>query len=132
MSPRQYVHIGCLEEWRRACPRHESTVQCEHCSYSYRFKQTSLPLQLAYWGKFKLSKRWSIESFKIFLFACTLTSSSSSEYHSLCHHPHHDIILRVCGPLWTSNEADSPYARPYQHLHRVCSRRYSCIYSTCI
>jgi hypothetical protein len=33
----QYVHIGCLEQWRHSDVRAEASYRCEVCKYEYRF-----------------------------------------------------------------------------------------------
>lgn len=36
----QYVHRGCLNQWRTASPRSDSFTRCEQCFASYTFKNT--------------------------------------------------------------------------------------------
>ncbi|CAG8500685.1 15896_t:CDS:1 [Cetraspora pellucida] len=33
----QYVHIGCLNQWRASSAREDSSYQCEICKYEYKF-----------------------------------------------------------------------------------------------
>ncbi|CAG8563009.1 1558_t:CDS:1 [Cetraspora pellucida] len=37
MGSMQYVHIGCLNQWRASSAREDSSYQCEICKYEYKF-----------------------------------------------------------------------------------------------
>ncbi|KAJ3205883.1 hypothetical protein HK099_000674 [Clydaea vesicula] len=36
----KFVHLGCLNEWRRVSRKKESFFQCDHCLYKYHFGRT--------------------------------------------------------------------------------------------
>lgn len=38
----QYVHIGCLNQWRHSNVRAEASYRCEVCKYEYRFYRTRI------------------------------------------------------------------------------------------
>mmetsp|Transcript_37787 Transcript_37787/g.57534 ORF Transcript_37787/g.57534 Transcript_37787/m.57534 type:complete len:264 (-) Transcript_37787:297-1088(-) len=41
-----YVHISCLQAWRRASTRQDSALQCDQCHYKYNIHRTALALFL--------------------------------------------------------------------------------------
>ncbi|CAG8789727.1 8008_t:CDS:1 [Dentiscutata erythropus] len=40
----QYVHIGCLNQWRASSTRKDSSYQCEVCKYEYKFYRQKLAI----------------------------------------------------------------------------------------
>ncbi|KAH8835729.1 hypothetical protein DL96DRAFT_1666390 [Flagelloscypha sp. PMI_526] len=36
----QYVHVKCLEQWRKSSPNNDSFFRCPQCHYAYRFART--------------------------------------------------------------------------------------------
>ncbi|KAF0341599.1 E3 ubiquitin-protein ligase SSM4 [Gigaspora margarita] len=38
----QYVHIGCLNQWRTSSVRKDSSFQCEVCKYEYKFYRPNI------------------------------------------------------------------------------------------
>ncbi|CAG8640899.1 1616_t:CDS:2 [Gigaspora rosea] len=38
----QYVHIGCLNQWRTSSVRKDSSYQCEVCKYEYKFYRPNI------------------------------------------------------------------------------------------
>ncbi|KAI8814341.1 hypothetical protein BJ742DRAFT_766741 [Cladochytrium replicatum] len=38
----KYVHLGCLNEWRKVSRKKESFFQCDYCHYKYHFRRTTI------------------------------------------------------------------------------------------
>ncbi|KAI9019739.1 hypothetical protein DFJ74DRAFT_707807 [Hyaloraphidium curvatum] len=57
----RYVHINCLNEWRRKGVRQESFYQCDQCKYRFAFRRT-------WWANVVMSEV-TITLFTLFLFA---------------------------------------------------------------
>ncbi|CAG8586789.1 14008_t:CDS:1 [Funneliformis mosseae] len=38
----QYIHLGCLNQWRNSNVREEASYRCEVCKYEYKFYRTRL------------------------------------------------------------------------------------------
>ena len=48
----RYVHIGCLNEWRKQAAKQESFYRCDQCHYKYSFRRT-------WWAGMVMNEGWS-------------------------------------------------------------------------
>jgi len=38
----KFVHVGCLDQWRKVSKNSQSFFQCENCHYKYNFRRTTI------------------------------------------------------------------------------------------
>ncbi|KAI8361635.1 hypothetical protein B0O80DRAFT_164200 [Mortierella sp. GBAus27b] len=71
----RFVHVGCLQAWRRMSPKHESTYRCDTCHYHYLFIRP--------WLAEVLQKSWFLETITLvtFLMVCTTSALAGHVLH---------------------------------------------------